>query len=299
MLSIVVCSISQQLLADFKANLENTIGVPYELIAIDNAILNKSITHIYNLGASKAKFEIVCFIHEDIAFTTKGWGKKVLSHFNEKPHCGLIGVAGSKYKAALNAGWYTGVREFDCCNITHQYPSGISEHLYLNPVQNSLSQQVVVIDGVFMCVRRSVLEQVAFDEHLLTGFHFYDIDFSFNVSRFVDVYTVFDIDMIHFTKGGDFGDKWMYYSLLWHKNSGKKLPVYTPGIDLKINRIEQQVTKSWLSFLMKQALSTKNRFRWLATIPKYYLLCNIGALIKFMAYPFMKFAYKQRNKRQA
>lgn len=73
MISIIICSKNKDLLKDVSANIELTIGVPYEIIAIENNKGEFGICKAYNDGASKAKYDIFCFMHEDISFETQNW----------------------------------------------------------------------------------------------------------------------------------------------------------------------------------------------------------------------------------
>ncbi|MBK7224510.1 MAG: glycosyltransferase [Saprospiraceae bacterium] len=58
----------------------------------------------YNIGASRAKYEILCFVHDDLFYMTQDWGKKLIKHF-EDSEIGLIGVAGARFKSKYNSGW--------------------------------------------------------------------------------------------------------------------------------------------------------------------------------------------------
>ncbi len=50
------------------------------------------------MGASQAKFNIICFLHEDVLFRSQNWGLTLVSLFADHPDLGLVGLAGSKYK---------------------------------------------------------------------------------------------------------------------------------------------------------------------------------------------------------
>ena len=71
MISVVICSINKILAEQVSKNIHDTIGVPFELIVIDNNLLKKGIAHVYNLGAGRAKYDVICFVHEDVLFQTK------------------------------------------------------------------------------------------------------------------------------------------------------------------------------------------------------------------------------------
>src|SRR5688572_11301326 len=130
MISVIVCSVQPAYLEQLKENLQETIGVEYELLAYDNRNSKKGICAVYNEMAAKAKFTILCFAHEDILFETKSWGQELINSFNGSYE--VIGVAGSKYKSSLFSGWFTGNNEFDRANILHRFPDR-DERIFLNP----------------------------------------------------------------------------------------------------------------------------------------------------------------------
>ena len=54
MLSIIICSVSPERLEQVTRNIHDTIGVDYEIIAIDNREKQWPIARAYNEGASRA-----------------------------------------------------------------------------------------------------------------------------------------------------------------------------------------------------------------------------------------------------
>ena len=63
MISVIICSINKNFAQQVQDNIAATIGVVWEPIIIDNTVSPKSITAVYNLGAAKAQYEILCFVH--------------------------------------------------------------------------------------------------------------------------------------------------------------------------------------------------------------------------------------------
>ena len=61
MVSIIICSVSPLLLEDLKQNIAQTIGVEYEIIAIDNREKHWPIAKAYNYGAQQAKYPYLFF----------------------------------------------------------------------------------------------------------------------------------------------------------------------------------------------------------------------------------------------
>ncbi len=183
MISVIICSINKGLAQQVQKNIAATIGVVWEFIVIENTVSPKSLTEVYNVGASKAKYDVSLFVHEDVLFQTKNWGEKLLDYFEKDNSLGLIGIAGSKYKSSVPSGWFSGIEALDCCNILHVDSNNQKLPMYFNPVPGTPIQDVVVLDGVLLCCKKNVWQQVKFDEIFLKGFHLYDIDFSFRVAQ--------------------------------------------------------------------------------------------------------------------
>jgi hypothetical protein len=266
MISVIICSIDKVLAQQVQKNIADTIGVVWELIIIENTASPKSLTHVYNSGAAKAQYDIICFVHEDVLFQTQNWGVKLAEHFKNDNSIGLIGIAGSKYKSKTPSGWFTGIAEIECCNITHVDDKGNHQRIYSNPLPGSLMQEVKVLDGVLLVCSKKVWEAVKFDDVLLKDFHLYDLDFSFRVAEKYKVIVSFEIDLVHLTQGGSFGNKWVEYTLLWHNKMQSKLPAGTNGLAIKSNDFENIILKRWLIRLKHEDISFSNQLKWLLDI---------------------------------
>src|SRR5690349_17422997 len=98
MISILVCSVKPGLYQQLAVNIEETIGIDYELLCFDNRKANKGICEVYNLLAAKAKYNLLLFVHEDVLFKTNNWGQ-ILSRIFFENEIGVVGIAGCKYKS--------------------------------------------------------------------------------------------------------------------------------------------------------------------------------------------------------
>jgi len=181
MISVIVSTYKPKLFEQFSLNLAKTIGVEYELIAIQNHA-KYSLCEAYNMGVKQAKLNFFCFVHEDISFKTDNWGKRLISIMESDQKIGLIGVAGTKIKSSYPSGWgqspalkrFNRGHAFQIFDDTHEF-------LYHDYDENLIKkdiEDVVCIDGIFMFSRREVFQKCRFDESLLTNFHGYDIDLS-------------------------------------------------------------------------------------------------------------------------
>ncbi|HEY2350611.1 MAG TPA: glycosyltransferase, partial [Puia sp.] len=185
----------------------------------------------------------------------------LLKAFDEHPETGLLGIAGAKYKSKTPSGWSTGIRQLDCCNIRHQDKDGHLKHIYLNP-NKSVFEPVVNVDGVFIAIRREVWESAHFNDKNLRGFHLYDIDFSFHVIQHWKAAVLYNIDIMHFTQGGNYGDAWLEPTLRWHSLFSNKLP-QSAGIAITEKILEKQIGIFWLRRLSVEKISWKNKWKWI------------------------------------
>ena len=142
MLSIITCSIKPEQLKAFKKNIEDTIGIPFELIAFDNRVYQYGLCKVYNECARQAKYDFLCFAHEDISFQTYDWGKIIISELS-KPDCGVIGFAGASHKSLTISGWHSSA-QYDRFNYIQQSPQEISPRThYLNQKTNDFPEFIV------------------------------------------------------------------------------------------------------------------------------------------------------------
>lgn len=282
MISVVICSINKTFAQQVQKSIAETIGVVWEAIVIENTVSPQSLTRVYNSGASKAQYDIICFVHEDILFQTPQWGLKLIVYFNSDKSLGLIGLAGSKYKSKTPSGWFTGIAELDCCNIVHLDKEGREQKIWFNPVPGSSQQEAVVLDGVFLCCPKKVWAEVQFDEVLLKDFHLYDLDFSFRVAEKYKVIVSFEIDIVHITKGAHYGNKWLEATLLWHSKMQQRLPGYLPGFNERSLQYETSILRTWVIRLKHENLTLSNKLNWLYNI-------QIWAHVSAWPYTFLFF----------
>src|SRR5262249_17983020 len=153
MISIVVCSIDETLFREFSRSVEHTIGVPFEIIRLDNTIEKLGICAAYNKSALRARYEILCFSHEDVTFATPGWGHVVVDLFTSNRNLGALGVAGSTFRARTPTGWAVD-RAHNKANVIQGYPNK-SDSVYYSNESNDRISRVVQLDGVWICARRS------------------------------------------------------------------------------------------------------------------------------------------------
>ena len=202
MISIIICSRNKTLLNTVSESVKNTIGVPYEIIAIDNSDGKFGICKAYNLGVAQAKYDIFCFMHEDITFETQNWGQNVVNHLKDES-VGLIGVAGLEPKGIVPVFLDKSIANIEMNIIQSSYEN--KENILLkrtvNPYDTSIIKQSLIIDGVWMCTTRTVYSLFKYDDLVLDGFHGYDVDLCLQVQSKFKVCVIFDILLIHLSTG--------------------------------------------------------------------------------------------------
>ena len=210
MISIIVCSKNIQDYRILHRNIQETIGLKFEMIRINNEANSYSICEAYNLGILKSNFDIICLCHEDVSFFTMDWGLKVDRHLEDKK-VGLIGLAGSDTFSNIPNGWWV-QSKYNSLHV-RVLQRNKAEHSELHSVpfkyhstnksseaghlSKENKEEVVVLDGVWLCGRREVFKKYRFDDQLLNVFHGYDIDISLSIHLEYSNYVINDVVIMH------------------------------------------------------------------------------------------------------
>lgn len=287
MISVIICSINETLLEAVKENITTTIGVEHEIIAINNLNSDKGICEVYNEGVAFAKYPLLCFLHEDIKITTDSWGKTVLKVFQDD-RVGLLGVAGSTFRSTIPSGWFPPY-EFGTTswrlNIIQgsRYQNKAEKHEYFNPGKESLSK-VTCVDGVWFCTTKQIAQTIKFDNHLLRGFHGYDIDYSLAVGQHYEVLVSYEILLSH-ASDGNFDDKWLKEIIKVQNKYRKILPLNYQGYEKEeVAKMESSSLQRFLKEIIKNENFTIQERRHV--LKTYYLQNQIGT------FKYLKFLYK-------
>jgi hypothetical protein len=209
MISIIVCSVKPELLDQLKDNIESTISTDYEILYTDNRGSANGICHVYNELAKTAKNEHLLFLHEDVIFKEKGWGKQLISTL-DRPDVGLVGISGAVCKSIYPGTWAMLDSYYYRDNKDHQ-PHG------------AITSDVAAIDGCFMAMRKDTWLKYPFDEQSVTGFHLYDMDLSIRVQQHMKVLVHHEIKMEHLS-AGKLDRQWIEESIKWHQDKDHLLP---------------------------------------------------------------------------
>ena len=146
-------------------------GHPHEVIHISDA---GGLCEGYNRGLARSRGELVIFSHDDVEFRAPEFARRLLGHME---HCDVAGVAGTN---RLCGG------DWSISGPPHIYGQMIhsgTDQGYFRVVVYSVPKRRVdkmqAMDGVFLCCRREVAERIGFDEGTFSGYHMYDVDFTY------------------------------------------------------------------------------------------------------------------------
>ena len=131
-----------------------------------------SLTQIYNKGLKESVNDIVVFMHDDLILETSNMTPKIVKLFEKHPEYGIIGIAGTD---KLTSGMWWQNRENMFGVVGHIHGGKRHVNHYSKGVFNDVLKDVVIVDGLFFMVRKSLLKK-DFNEQF-GGFHFYDISF--------------------------------------------------------------------------------------------------------------------------
>ncbi len=232
MLSIIICHRNIELLNQVKQNIAATCGVPYELIIIDNTKNEYSIFSAYNEGVKRAKYQLLCFTHEDIHHHLNNWGVNVVKHFDDG-NIGMIGVSGGTIQSHIpSSWWYNHYIAAAAVNVIMAHTKEKKKFLhYNNPGNNTTKAKVVVIDGLWFCMRRSLFTKIRFDDKTFDGFHVYDVDISLQANQYSGNYVVFNI-LIEHIWAGTINKKYYYDLIKLSKKWQSYLPVSSGDVSI-------------------------------------------------------------------
>lgn len=247
MISIIIASAHNKALVQIKNNIAETIGAPYEILDFPNENGEYGITEIYNKGVAAAKYDLLCFMHEDIEIHTQNWGEIVVKHFNSNLNLGVLGIAGSDGKTSIPSGCHIVYGSYYMNLIQHyKFQETPPKRICLpeNFDDSKELHQVVCVDGVWFCCSKQIAKKNPFDESL-KGFHGYDIDFSIAVAQNYTNFVTFEILLSHYSEG-NFSLKWLDAMIYIHNKYKNQLPIYTTNTSIPLKTKEKQTYKNFI-----------------------------------------------------
>ena len=162
--------------------------VPFELCVVDNASTDGTERYVRSLGDSRpvryqrnaenaglisalnqgarlAGGEIVCFLHNDTEMREPAWLERLTEALGDGRQVGLAGLYG--VRRLRRDGRYVGRTIVHCLEGGPGMPAPVVE--------------VAVVDGVCLCLRRALLEEIGGFDESYGFFHGYDRDLSLAV----------------------------------------------------------------------------------------------------------------------
>ncbi|TPG72260.1 glycosyltransferase [Hymenobacter nivis] len=261
MISIIICSRDKNVLALASQNVADTIGLPYEIIAIDNSQGQYGICAAYNKGASQSKYDILCFMHEDLQFNTNNWGQLVAEILKDNS-IGALGVAGGKWNIKAPISWWGCGNKYVSINIDENDKKGYNKVTYSNPEQSKLVD-VAGLDGLWICSKKDVWQKYPFDAVTFTDFHFYDIDYCANIFNEYRICVTYDINIRHFSRG-NINDSWFINADKFYNKHKQRLPMgnILSGPNYLRSR-EYNVCKDFVLEIVKRNIDPHIGFKYL------------------------------------
>ncbi len=279
MISIIISSYQDKFYFALEKNIAETIGIPYEIIKIDNLNI-MGLCEAYNKGPSLSKYDFFLFIHEDVIFHSKNWGNLLINHLL-KEYIGVIGVAGSNYVPKAPIGWHLPDNRFNFLNLIQNNKSTTNPKLFSNIIS---PKHVFAIDGVFMALKKSIYNDYCFDESF-KGFHGYDLDFSLRVATRYHNYVINDLLIKHFSLGNP-NKKWFDNNIIIREKIKHR---YQENFDEKVESI---LFHDFLRrFFSYYKANLKNIFFTLKFFPHQLSWRNNFLIFKGYMYYFFKHKY--------
>lgn len=228
-ISIIICSKYSTLDQKLVSNIEKTIGVPYELIHIDNSLNQYSIFQAYNEGVTRAQYKYLCFMHEDVLFHSVDWGKSVIETLKQK-QIGMIGVLGSYFLGKYSLSWINPGIEM-AGNILQGTSNGWRYKTIKTNNPNTYGPRVAVVDGLWLCIRKEWFDtqQFHWDDKTFGGFHFYDLDMSMQVNQLGLEVQILPEVLIEHKSLGNRSESFYRDCVTFHRKWNSMLPFSTPN----------------------------------------------------------------------
>lgn len=250
MISIIICSRYNKINITLKTNISKTIGIPYEIIFIDNSQNKHSIFSAYNEGIKRSKYPYVCFIHEDIMFRTNRWGELICEAFKNDRSIGMIGVIGSSIIFDIFDGWWHGPLVGQIIQSTKDTP--IKDYFNICYDKVPCLSDAVICDGVFLAFPKIMFDKISFDSQTYKGFHCYDSDISMQVlSTGYKIKILNNVLVEHYSPGTvdmKFHNECSIFMKKWHS----KLPISIEDISteklclLRLDYINKILRKNYV-----------------------------------------------------
>lgn len=223
MISIVICSINadrfQQVCDTYSRAFA---GETCEVVAVHDA---SSLAEAYNRAIEVAKGELVIFSHDDIEILNADFKDRLFGHLR---YADMVGIAGAN--RCTGGAWASPGPHYVFGQVAHWHPEEKRYYAGVWGIPARRVDGIKAMDGVFLCAKRSVVEKVQFDAEAFTGFHVYDIDFTFRAHLAGFRLAVgCDLCILH-ASTGTWDDSWKYFEDIFRLKHQSRLDVLTNRI---------------------------------------------------------------------
>lgn len=288
--SIIICKYDSFKFNNCIENIQATLADDYELIVVDNSNNDFDLFTAYNEGVERSTGDILCFMHEDIIYHDKDWDKKVIQYFKNDKSLGMIGIAGgaSYHKFAWSWNQTHVARDYaisimSCENDTRSH--------YKEGFVNS-TKQVLLVDGLWFCIRSSILKihNIQFDSTTFKGFHRYDYDISLQIAKISKIKVIDNIRIEH-QSSGHRNMEWMEANIKFQEKWRHILPCKIREDEVGIYTIKQSSKdlKAFYKFIVIMHTHKISSRIIRKTIRQHFRLysSNIGTQLKIIVIYFL------------
>jgi hypothetical protein len=254
-ISFVTCSLDDRLLARLRDNLARTAGVEHELVVHRNREAGWGLARAYDAAAERARFPVLCFVHEDVEFlSAPGWAGRVVRLYEERPDAGVAGFAGCQVKSRAPSGWL-GPHHHVRQHFLQGSRDGSTEWMVNDPAGQAVAP-VAVVDGMCLFVRRADWDGTRFDASTFPGFHGYDLDLCTAVGRRRTNVVLLDVDVRH-DSPGTFDRTWRDAMRAYHAKWKEVLPLTCVPLGAgELEAVESYAAYRWLRQLLDDPTAT-------------------------------------------
>jgi glycosyltransferase involved in cell wall biosynthesis len=214
MISFIICSITPARYSAVCGNIAALMGdAPHEFVGIHDA---RSLAEGYNRGIDRAGGDTLVFCHDDIEIMAPDFRERLAGHLERFD---LVGVAGSN--RFVGPRWVEAGPPHIFGRVGQLLKDGKGYELVTWGAPARCIPGMCLLDGVFLAVRKSLCDDIRFDEECFDGFHLYDLDFSLRASQAGRRLAVCnDFEILHFSRGNWSGD-WEKYATMFMVKHGK------------------------------------------------------------------------------
>lgn len=156
-----------------------------------------SMYEAWSRGFDHSDGEILIFSHDDIAFAVPDFAARLADAMKDSDIVGVAGTTRVSGPALLWSG-----HPFLHGAIVHRADGPLPYQFGLLSLRGPRIGAAEGLDGVFIAARRDWVQRVRFDPQGFTGFHFYDLDFTFRARQLGARITIAnDLALVHASRG--------------------------------------------------------------------------------------------------